>query len=33
MFSEMKQHLTELKKGIKEIKDILNGDKPGGKGL
>jgi len=33
MFSEMKQHLTELKKGIKEIKDILNGDRPGGKGL
>ena len=33
MFSEMKQHLTELKKGVKDIKEILNGSKPGGKGL
>jgi len=31
MFSEMKQHLTELKKGIKEIKETLTGGKPGGK--
>ena len=33
MFSEMKQHLTELKKGVKDIKEILNGNSPGGKGL
>ena len=33
MFSELKQHVTELKEGLKEIKGILNGNKPGGKGL
>ena len=33
MFSEMKQHVTELKEGIKEITGILNGNKTSGKGL
>ena len=33
MFSELEQHVTELKEGVKEIKGILNGNKPGGKGL
>lgn len=33
MFSEMKQQLTELTEGIKEIKETLTSGKPGGKGL